>query len=91
MSTCCARPKEIRGAEERVPRADGRGWNDKRTVGEAPRMQKKWKEYQLADSAGHDDERVGGESRAIGIKSSSNIGVPDRRGRELINCRNGGT
>lgn len=42
------------------------------------------------DSAGHDDERADGESRAVGIKSSPNIGVPDRRGRELINCRNGG-
>lgn len=44
----------------------------------------------LADSAGHDDEGAGGESRAVGIKSSPNIGVLDRRGRELINCRNGG-
>lgn len=26
----------------------------------------------------------------VRIKSSPNIGVPDRRGRELINCRNGG-
>lgn len=25
-----------------------------------------------------------------GIKSSPNIGVPDRRGRELINCRSVG-
>lgn len=30
------------------------------------------------------------ESRVVGIKSSPNIGVPDRRGRELINCRSGG-
>lgn len=46
----------------------------------------------LADSAAHDDEggRDGGEeSRVVGIKSSPNIGLPDRRGRELINCRNG--
>lgn len=43
-----------------------------------------------ADSAGHNDEGAGGESRAVGIKSSPNIGVLDRRGRELINCRNGG-
>lgn len=48
------------------------------------------KSTDLADSAGHDDEGAGGESRAVGIKSSPNIGVPDRRGRELINCRNGG-
>lgn len=35
-------------------------------------------------------EGGGRESRVVGIKSSPNIGVPDRRGRELINCRSGG-
>lgn len=57
-----------------------------------PRMQKKRKEYQPSGSAGHDDEGAAGagESRMVGIKSSPNIGVPDRRGRELINCRSGG-
>lgn len=47
------------------------------------------KSTDLADSSGHDDEGAGGESRAVRIKSSPNIGAPDRRGRELINCRNG--
>lgn len=28
------------------------------------------------------------KSRVVGIKSSPSIGLPDRRGRELINCRN---
>lgn len=97
MSTCAVRLIEIRGdSEERVPRAswrlrerrgrDGRGSRRNGRRG----CRRSSESTDLADSAGHDDEGAGGESRAVGIKSSSNIGVSDRRGRELINCRNGG-
>lgn len=59
------------------------------------RRRRSRKSTDLANSAEHDDdvaETAGGreESRVAGIKSSPNIGVPDRRGRELINCRSVG-
>lgn len=69
----------------------GRTGGEGRAVGETDAVGcRSSKSTDPVDSAGHDDERADGESRAVGIKSSPNIGVPDRRGRELINCRNGG-
>lgn len=54
-------------------------------------MQKKWKEYRPSGFPEYEDDEEGhGESRVVEIKSSPNIGVPDRRGRELINCRSEG-
>lgn len=59
------------------------------------RRRRSRKSTDLADSAEHDDDvaETAGEGRShgvAGIKSSPNIGVPDRRGRELINCRSVG-